>query len=329
MIAMSLLAPVLANGVLDHDGPIRWGVMGAGLISRDFVGALKALSPEEGVVVAVGARNLEGAAALARELCVERVHEGYEALAADPEVGIIYVGTVAQAHVRCAQIALAAGKHVVVEKPLALCASDAKALTQEARARGLFLQEGMWTRCFPAVRKARALLAAGAIGEVVAVSADFGWAADPAVHARTLDPRSGGVCLDVAMYCVAHVLLAAGAGMPRRGWHLPRPSPSPVSGPASSAPYPSSASPNSQGGGDGHVQTGGGRRRRRLVGRRGVVMAVRPGGDGAVHAGRRDARGGRVHRHQGHAAYPAAGTRALAAAPLRRGRAAGARVSSE
>ena len=99
---------------------------------------------------------------------------------------------------QCCRIALAAGKHVVVEKPLALCAADVEALTREARERGLLLHEGMWTRCFPAVRKARELLAAGTIGEVVAVSADFGWAADPAVHGRTLDPHSGGACLDVA-----------------------------------------------------------------------------------------------------------------------------------
>ena len=174
MIAMALSTHLLACGVIDREGPIRWGVMGAGLISRDFVGALKALSPKEGVVVAVGARDLEGAATFARELSIERVHEGYEALAADPEVDVIYVGTVAQAHVQCCRIALAAGKHVVVEKPLALCASDVEALTREAHERGLFLLEGMWTRCFPAVRKARELLAAGAIGEVVAFSADFG-----------------------------------------------------------------------------------------------------------------------------------------------------------
>ena len=173
-LAIALSTHMLACGVVDRDGPIRWGVMGAGRISRDFVGALKALAPEEGEVVAVGARDLEGAAAFARELSVERVHEGYETLAADPEVDVIYVGTVAQEHVQCCRIALAAGKHVVVEKPLALCASDAEALTREAHERGLFLLEGMWTRCFPAVRKARELLAAGAIGEVVAVSADFG-----------------------------------------------------------------------------------------------------------------------------------------------------------
>ena len=75
MSAIALSTHLLACGVIDRDGPIRWGVMGAGLISRDFVGALKALSPEEGVVVAVGARDLEGAAAFARELYVERCLE--------------------------------------------------------------------------------------------------------------------------------------------------------------------------------------------------------------------------------------------------------------
>ena len=95
-LAIALSTHLLACGVVDRDGSIRWGVMGAGKISRDFVGALKALAPEEGEVVAVGARDLEGAAAFARELSVERVHGGYEALAADPEVDVIYVGTVAQ-----------------------------------------------------------------------------------------------------------------------------------------------------------------------------------------------------------------------------------------
>ena len=96
-LAIALSTHLLACGVIDRDGPIRWGVMGAGKISRDFVGALKALEPEEGEVVAVGARDLEGAAAFARELSVGRVHGGYEALAADPEVDVVYVGTVAQA----------------------------------------------------------------------------------------------------------------------------------------------------------------------------------------------------------------------------------------
>lgn len=208
----------LSAGVADrHEThrPIRWGIMGSGMIASDYVGALQGLPAGEAEVVAVGARSLGSAEAFAREHSVARAYEGYEAVAADPEVDVIYVATVAQAHVACARLALAAGKPVLVEKPLALCASDAKALAEEARHREVFLMEGMWTRCFPALRRAQELLRSGAIGEVTAVSADFGWPADPlGEHKRTLDPVSGGVCLDVAMYPIAHVLLAAGAAEP-------------------------------------------------------------------------------------------------------------------
>lgn len=212
-----LLLTIMAGVDGAEQGTIRWGIMGCGGISSDFVGALKALTPEEGVVVAVGARNLADAKRFAARLGVERAHEGYERLANDPEVDVVYVGTVAQTHVQCARIALAAGKPVLVEKPLALCAEDAEALVAEAKERKLFLMEGMWTRAFPAIRRARELIASGAIGDVVAVSSDFGWPADPeGEHRRTVDPVSGGVCMDVAMYPIGHVLLATGPAKPAR-----------------------------------------------------------------------------------------------------------------
>jgi dihydrodiol dehydrogenase / D-xylose 1-dehydrogenase (NADP) len=120
-----------------------------------------------------------------------------------------------ETHTACVRLALAAGKPVLVEKPIAMCAADAEALTAEAKAKGLFLLEGMWTRFFPAIQKARELLSSGAIGDVISVSADFGWPADPeGEHKRCIDPVSGGVSTDVAMYPIGHILLAAGAAAP-------------------------------------------------------------------------------------------------------------------
>ena len=209
-LLLLLLVPCEAR-----DGPLRWGIMGSGKIASDFVGALKDVPSDEMQVVAVGARSIDSARDFADKLNLDNAHGSYEALAADENVDVIYVGTVAQAHSDCVRIALAAGKAVLCEKPLALCASDALALTEEARARGLFLMEGMWTRTFPAIQKARALLKDGAIGDVVAVATDFGWPADPhGEHARTLDALSGGVSLDVAMYPLAAILLATGATRP-------------------------------------------------------------------------------------------------------------------
>ena len=198
-------------------GAVRWGIMGAGLISADFVGSLQDLPSEEAQVVAVAARSQASAEKFASSFAIPRAYGGYEALAADPDVDVIYIGTVAQTHAACVRLALAAGKPVLVEKPIAMCKEDAAALTAEAKEKGLFLLEGMWTRFFPAIQKARELLRSGIIGDVVAVSADFGWPANPeGEHKRCVDPVSGGVSADVAMYPVGHILLATGAEPPAR-----------------------------------------------------------------------------------------------------------------
>jgi len=124
---------------------------------------------------------------------------------------------VAHTHVSLAEAAIAAGKPVLVEKPLALNAADAAALVAKAKEANVFMMEGMWTRCFPAVAKVRELLNSKAIGEVVSIHADFGWPADPdGEHKRLLDPESGGVALDIAMYPLAHVLLGTNGACPSR-----------------------------------------------------------------------------------------------------------------
>jgi len=203
VLAWLPLTPAIREG-----DPVRWGIMGCGLIASDFAAALRGLPESKAVIVAVGARTGANAEKFAKTFGVDRAYEGYEALAADPDVDVVYVATVAQSHAACVSTALAAGKAVLCEKPLALSESEAAALIADARARRLFLMEGMWTRCFPAVHTARRLLRSGAIGDVLAVSADFGWQADPdGSHARVLDPLSGGVSMDVAMYPIAHILL--------------------------------------------------------------------------------------------------------------------------
>jgi predicted dehydrogenase len=71
-------------------------------------------------------------------------------------------------------LALEAGKHVLVEKPVACRAEDGVVMVARAREKELLFLEGMWTRFFPVVEMARYLISSGAIGRVVALHADFG-----------------------------------------------------------------------------------------------------------------------------------------------------------
>lgn len=72
-----------------------------------------------------------------------------------------------------ARLVLNAGKHCLLEKPMALSHTDGLELKELAEEKGLFLTEGMWTRYFPAVEHARELIANGEIGDVTCVSSDF------------------------------------------------------------------------------------------------------------------------------------------------------------
>ncbi|MFN8515251.1 MAG: Gfo/Idh/MocA family oxidoreductase [Chloroflexia bacterium] len=88
---------------------------------------------------------------------------------------VIYIATPHPLHCENTLLCLRAGKAVLCEKPFAINATEARAMVGEARARGLFLMEAMWSRFYPAFFTLRELLAAGAIGEVRMLTADLGF----------------------------------------------------------------------------------------------------------------------------------------------------------
>ncbi len=101
-----------------------WGILGTGGIARTFAAAIGASS--SGRLVAVGSRELDRAAAFAREFGAERSHGSYAALVTDPDVQFVYVGTPHTTHVELAVAALEAGKHVLCEKPIAVTRQGAE-----------------------------------------------------------------------------------------------------------------------------------------------------------------------------------------------------------
>jgi predicted dehydrogenase len=191
-------------------GKTRWGILGTGNIASQFARGLAALDDAE--LVAVGSRADASAQAFGERFGARRRHASYEALASDPELDAIYIATPHPLHKDNTLLCLQAGKAVLCEKPFALNATEAQAMIATARKRGIFLMEAMWTRFLPHIVKLRELLAAGAIGEVRMLQADFGFRTEFNPQSRLFDPAlGGGALLDVGVYPVSLAAMVFGA----------------------------------------------------------------------------------------------------------------------
>ncbi len=188
----------------------RWGIVSTGHIASVFARDL-ALLTDEAELAAVSSRTRAKAESFAAEYGFARAYGSVEELAADPEIDAVYVGSVHNDHYLSARACLAAGKAVLVEKPLTVTAAEAEALVDLARERGAFLMEAVWNRTNPLLRKAAELVAAGEIGDVRHVQSSFGFAFDGDPSHRLLDPaQAGGAILDLGVYPVHGVDLFLG-----------------------------------------------------------------------------------------------------------------------
>lgn len=180
---------------------LRWGILGTGGIANSFASDLIL---DGHSIAAVGSRTAESAQTFADQYDIPAAHGSYEDLVADPEVDIIYVSTPHPFHAANATLALEAGKHVLVEKPFTLNATEAEAVTALAAEKGLVVLEAMWTRWLPHVLRLREIIASGAIGEVRTVIADHNQylPKDPS-HRINAPELGGGALLDLGIYPVS------------------------------------------------------------------------------------------------------------------------------
>ncbi|CAM9907701.1 unnamed protein product [Discosporangium mesarthrocarpum] len=199
--------------------PLRWGIMGAGRVCHDYVQALKSI-PDAAQVKAVGCRDLDRSVAFAELHGIRSRYGNYEDVAKDPDVEICYVGMLHPFHFENARMALNNGKHVLVEKPFTCTLSDTQELVRLAKEKGLFMMEGMWTRFFPAVEKAKKLVDDGELGDIVAVHSDFGFNGGDVAHYPDhpfYDHKLGGGGLFyVGAYPVAAAVQMFGSEEPTR-----------------------------------------------------------------------------------------------------------------
>jgi predicted dehydrogenase len=187
----------------------RWGIAGPGRIADLVAGDFGHVADAE--LVAVASRSVHRAEEFARRHGASRWYGSYGELVADPEVDVVYIATPHPQHHAIALAAIRAGKAVLVEKAFTATLAGAEEIVAEARARGVFAMEAMWTRFQPAVVRARELLAQGAIGSLVSVQADLGLARDFDPADRLFAPEIGGGALrDLGVYVVSLAQMVLG-----------------------------------------------------------------------------------------------------------------------
>jgi predicted dehydrogenase len=178
---------------------VRWGILGTGKIARAFAQSLKQVP--DAVLAGVASRSRDKAESFAAGFGAGAAYGSYEALVASPDIDLVYIGTPHPQHAANALMALRAGKGVLCEKAFTMNRREAEEVVALARTQQLFLMEAMWTRFLPALAEVKRIIAAGEIGEVSLVTADFGFAASFGPEHRVFNPElGGGALLDLGIY---------------------------------------------------------------------------------------------------------------------------------
>jgi len=187
---------------------INWGFLGAGWI------ATKALAPavheaRNARLLGVASRDLGRAAALAPE----KTYDKYEDLLADSKIDAVYINLANHQHCEWAIAALAAGKHVLCEKPLALNYVQGQMMAEAAEKYDRVLVEAVWNRWHPRFARIVELVNSGDIGTLNRIESSFCFPAQIEKNYRLDVEMGGGSLLDVGIY-QAHLWRALIHGEP-------------------------------------------------------------------------------------------------------------------
>ncbi|MFV0386795.1 Gfo/Idh/MocA family protein [Paracoccus sp. (in: a-proteobacteria)] len=180
---------------------ISWGILGTAGIAKKAM--LPALQNARGChLSAIASRDLTRAEQVARQFGIPRAHGSYDALLADSEVEAVYIPLPNHLHVPLTLRALAAGKHVLCEKPLALTLAEARQVADAAQAAGRVVAEAFMTRHHPQWQSARAFVRAGRIGRLTGVQAMFSYSNTDPENVRNQKDIGGGGLYDIGCYAI-------------------------------------------------------------------------------------------------------------------------------
>ncbi|KIM79362.1 hypothetical protein PILCRDRAFT_10492 [Piloderma croceum F 1598] len=194
--------------------PIKFGILGAADIAPRALISPASNHPET-VVYAVASRDNKKASAFAKKHGIEKVYSGatgYQQLLDDPEVDAVYNPLPNGLHFEWTMKALAAGKHVLLEKPSSNTAEETRQMFEFAERKGLVLLEAVHARFHPAMVRVQEILDSGELGQIINLSA--GLALSKGVIANEGDIRldyalGGGAMMDMGSYPLSAIRFLA------------------------------------------------------------------------------------------------------------------------
>ena len=187
---------------------VRWGLLGTARINRRLIPAMRASA--RSTIVAIASRTPERAAAHAREWDIPAAMGSYEALLQRDDVDAVYIPLPNSLHVEWTLKAIAAGKHVLCEKPIATSAADVDRIADAASRGGVVVEEGFMYRHEPLTATVADLVSDGAVGAVRTIVSGFTYAQSRANDVRLVQSLGGGALWDVGCYPVSYACLLTG-----------------------------------------------------------------------------------------------------------------------
>ena len=186
---------------------LRWGVLGAAEIGRKAV--IPAILAAGGELRGLASRDPERGRGLAATFQIPQLWSGYQQLL-ESDLDAVYIPLPNSLHLPWTLQALAAGKHVLCEKPLALTSIEAGQMRKAADQAGLVLAEAVMYRYHPRWKVVRGLIDDGAVGELRHLQGSFTFPLGPPPNIRWQQELGGGALYDIGSYLVSACRWLAG-----------------------------------------------------------------------------------------------------------------------